>query len=81
MQSAAMCLQRVGIVCWDCRIWPLFLMSNTLVALMPRMAQIQAHCRLTSCLKNALLTQRQRRTRHCCPMIHETQVWLFPLLE
>ena len=50
MQSAAMRLQRVGIVRWDCRIWPLFLMSNTLVALMPRMARIQAHCRLTSCL-------------------------------
>ena len=48
MQSAAMRLQRVGIVRWDCRIWPLFLMSNTLVALMPRMARIQAHCRFTS---------------------------------
>ena len=60
MQSAAMRLQRVGIVRWDCRIWPMFLMSNTLVALMPRMARIQAHCRLTSCPKNALLAQRQR---------------------
>ena len=49
MQSAAMRFQRVGIARWDCHIWPLFLMSNTLVALMPRMARIQAHCRLTSC--------------------------------
>ena len=81
MQSAAMRLQRVGIVRWDCRIWPLFLMSKTLVALMPQMARIQAHCRLTSCPKNALLAQRPHGTRHCCPMIHENQVWLFPLLE
>ena len=81
MHSAVMRLQRVGIVPWDCRIWPLFLISNTLVALMPRMARIQAHFRLTSCPKNALLAQRQHGTRHRCPMIHETQVWLFPLLE
>ena len=81
MQSAAMRLQRVGIIRGNCRIWPLLLMSNTLVALMPRMARIQAHCRLTSCPKNPLLAQRQRGSRHCCLMIHENQVRLFPLLE
>ena len=62
-------------------MWPSCLMTNMLVVLMPRMAEIQTHYQLTSCPKNALLAQKQGEYRPCCLIIHENQVSLFPLPE